>query len=406
MTTIEPTFKLADQDSRAARGVGFADGERHGWIADFCDLLEARILGRHAEALLASGQLPREAAVITLPVWRWAKPGTNVGAKARARDGGTLLLPIRVSWAPAPLLVLPPGEQVRVAWKAAGLGHTGHGQTLACALGRSAGQRLAEDPSSGLPSETGSPVLGRAALRTELRRLAERGRDAQWALYAKLESFAMRAVQRAHGRVASEMAGDSVRPDGFAVPVLSQTDLEMVASRMTLSDDPARESAVIRLVECCMRETTFTKVDPLHYVTVALDRDAEAEVRRAIGDPHIGPKIRKLARSLHRDATVSEVLAACQRQWPSQRIGQARVQAALTNRSAVDERFAPSLHEIDHETPNARLFGEIAVASAEEEAVRRIDRERASTVGACGGRNDGISGVPGTSNRLRIRASA
>jgi len=74
--------------------------------------------------------LPETAALAQLPIWWWTRPSAPVGRKDRSSDGGQLLLRVRINWAPAPVVVLPPGAEVTARWSAVGLGLSGTGETL------------------------------------------------------------------------------------------------------------------------------------------------------------------------------------------------------------------------------------------------------------------------------------
>lgn len=343
---------------------GFNGGERHGWIAEFCELLERRIAGRFAGALLAAkpGRLPRSGAVFVLPAWQWAEPGIDVGAKSRARNGGTLLLPVRMHWMPAPLLVVGRDASLTAQWSGSGLGHSARGSTALIA-GDEHHIVHGTDELAEVPQRITAPVLSRPKLMAELRRIVADGRDAEWALIGKLEPFVNRAVDRAHGRVSVEIAGDTQ----FARPLLEPTDLEIISDRLLLGDanDPDRDSRVAKIVDKCVLPTTFTKVDPLRYITVALNRDAEAEIRRVVGDAHVGPKIRRLARQMNHAASVEEIVAACRDKWPADRIAHDRVETAL---AVARHPLAPTLTD---ELPPSVL------ASHEDAAIARIDAARA-----------------------------
>ena len=97
----------------ASTAQGFASGDRHGWLDELCGHLQAAIWAAAAADLLADRSgWPARGAVLTLPCWRWAVPAADVGRKARAADGGTLLLPVRVDWEPGAVALVPQGRPV------------------------------------------------------------------------------------------------------------------------------------------------------------------------------------------------------------------------------------------------------------------------------------------------------
>ena len=100
---------------------------------------------------------------------------------------------------------------------------------------------------------------------------------------------------RAHSSIRAEM-GDP-RTGTLGAPVVDQVKLDQLRDQMMFGDD-THSSAAERLLKLCTSPGTFRRVDPLRYLTTAIRRDATTAVRRAIGDPHIGPKVRGLAREL------------------------------------------------------------------------------------------------------------
>ena len=115
----------------AAPVPGYGAGDRHGWLDPMCALLEKIIIGRHAGVLLEDPEkLPETAALAQLPIWWWTRPSAPVGRKDRSSDGGQLLLPVRINWVPAPVVVLRAGTELRARWSAVGLGRSGTGDTV------------------------------------------------------------------------------------------------------------------------------------------------------------------------------------------------------------------------------------------------------------------------------------
>ena len=313
-----------------AAAPGFGSGDRHGWLDALCEHLQAAIWAAAAADLLTDrAHWPTRAAVLALPCWRWAEPAADVGRKARAADGGTLLLPVRIHWQPGPLLLVPRGQPVRAAWRAAGLGLDGDGAAvLACTP--HPGARL--DPGTGLPEQVTGRAVSRAAIAEELAGFAAAGRPARWDLLAMLEPYVRSAVTRAHSRVAIEVAGPgsgSSRPS-----VLDDTDLDAVVDMLLLGGDTGGPGPVARLLDRCLRPDTFRRVDPLRYIAVTLRRDAEQEIRRRIGDPRIGPKIRALHRQ-HPALPLPDLVARYREQHPRDRLSMGRAVAALETRLRV-----------------------------------------------------------------------
>jgi hypothetical protein len=118
---------------------------------------------------------------------------------------------------------------------------------------------------------------------------------------------------------------------GRVQSVLHETGIEQVVNVMMVGD-PATESSegasVSRLLEQCLRPDRFSKVDPLMFLSRNLRRDAEDHIRRAIGDPRVGPKVRRVAASMP-GAGLEEIVEAYRREHPQDKLSTARAQAAL-----------------------------------------------------------------------------
>ena len=319
---------------------GFASGDRHGWLDELCGHLQAAIWAAGAADLLADrATWPTRGAVLTLPCWRWAVPAADVGRKSRAADGGTLLLPARVAWDPGAGVLVPQGRSVPASWRTAGLGlGDGGGALLACT--RHPEVRL--DPRTWLPDRVTATAATRTGMAHDLARITAAGRAARWDLLQMLEPYVRSAVVRGHARVAAEVAGES-NHSGPRV-VLDDTDQEVVIDTLLLGEG-AGPGHVARMLDRCLRPGTFTRVDPLRYIAVTLRRDAEQEIRRRIGDPRIGRKVRALHR-LHPGICLPDLVERYRALHPQDRLTPRQAAAALETslrvRVGVDEAFRPA----------------------------------------------------------------
>ena len=331
MAAADPAAPVTPRPAPGNRAAapGFGSGDRHGWLDALCEHLQAAIwaaAGRRPAH--RPGPLADPGRRAALPCWRWAEPAADVGRKARAADGGTLLLPVRIHWQPGPLLLVPRGQPVRAAWRAAGLGLDGDGAAgLACTPHPGGTARPGHRPAGTGDRAGGVP----GAIAEELAGFAAAGRPARWDLLAMLEPYVRSAVTRAHSRVAIEVAGPAAhsRPS-----VLDDTDLDAVVDMLLLGGDTGGPGPVARLLDRCLRPDTFRRVDPLRYIAVTLRRDAEQEIRRRIGDPRIGPKIRALHRQ-HPALPLPDLVAAYREQHPRDRLSMGRAVAALETRLRV-----------------------------------------------------------------------
>lgn len=331
------------------------NGTRHEWIDELCARLERILLGRLADDLL-QGDLPEAGALVVTPVWRWLPPRIDMGRKTRRGDGATMLMPVRMSWQPSAVAVIT--APTAAAWSMVGLGHSG------------AGTVNVEPVPHRVPVVTGDvfPTAGtlqvqtvpRRALAAQLEDLAADGRQARWDALMSLEHYVNRAVHSAVVSVSWDVNGTA--HDQEPAWVLDETAKQAVADRMLLGteESPGRVGA---LLERCLQPNAFVKVDPLRYVVKDLHRSAEAEVRKTIGDPHIGRKIRAVRRTMP-SAPMQDVIAAYRAAHPGDHLSTARAARALTAGPDVMAGFT----EIGE--------AEALISSHEDQVVSRLDAER------------------------------
>lgn len=292
---------------------------RHPWVDRCCGLLEQVVVGQAAGKLLEAG-IPSgrgRLAVVTTPLWVWRDPLVDVGRKAAGPDGTRLLLPVRVRWDGEAVRLVGAGRH-ELGWSATGMGYDLDGSELVEAVGAAGtgGPSLAAGVAVPVTVEAGS----RKAVAGELTRLAEAGVAARWDLIGMFEPLLVRALNRAHTRVAAEL-----RPGGGRV--LSMLEVEALRDRMLLGTD-GDSGHVGRLLERCLAPRSFEAVDPLRYVSRDLARGAEEAVRRAVGDPKIGSKIRRVHAEIGGD-DITALIAAYTSRYPGDRLGRSRAQEAI-----------------------------------------------------------------------------
>ena len=296
---------------------------RHEWIDELCARLERVLVGRAADELLTgdASRLTGGAALVTLPVWRWLPPRINMGRKTVRADGATMLMPVRMTWGTSPLVLVT--GPVQADWSMLGLGHSGAGHVTLIPCEGAPVLTGDEFPTDG---ELGVPPLSRTQLRARLGELSADGRQARWDALMSLETYVTRAVRTAVVSVSYDIAGV---PEG-AQPawVLDETASQGVADRMLLGTQ-TKKGRVDNLIERCLEPGTFIRVDPLRYVVKDLHRCAEAEVRKTIGDPHIGRKIRAVHRTMP-SASLQEIIAAYRARHPGDHLSTVRAERALT----------------------------------------------------------------------------
>lgn len=309
-------------------------GARHVWLNVFCRHLEQIALGRCAADVLTA--LPSKGAaakgpmgVVTLPMWRWVLPEVPPGKKGLSRDGERLLLPLRLLW-DCPLVdVIPPATTGhRIGWEASGYGYVGSGAVTVESSGtRTTGvARLhpvdADDLLEGATLHVA--VSQRRIVVAALDELVTGGKAAWWGASEMLEPWVEQSLVKARSRVSADL-GKQPGVHGRRV-LVSDTTLDSLASDMWLG---TRESpgSVERLLSRCLQHD-FAKVDPMLYVRHWLRRDAEAAIRRTIGDSKYGSKVRRLAETGD-FSTNEDLLAAYRRTYPGDPVGISRVARAM-----------------------------------------------------------------------------
>jgi hypothetical protein len=296
------------------------------WLADI-------VLGQEAAVLLARLDDAAEhgCELSVGQVWIWREALIDVGRKARAGPGLVYRLPIRVTWS-GPHLRLGPRGSPRT-WSALGMGWVLGGRSVptsgAGALRLAPLLRSHRDPdnAAGLeawPAVTPMVRTVPGSPRAALAELAEAGRLARWELLMWLQPTVASSLSKAHTALRVEM-GTSSR---LAPPLVDQVKLDQLADQMLFGDGAASSSAD-RLVALCTAVGTFVRVDPLRYMTTAIRRDASTALRRAVGDPHIGRKVRAVARELGTN-DVETVVGEYRRRWPADHLAVDRAAQAMS----------------------------------------------------------------------------
>ena len=317
------TAGRTEASSARARSKG---GERIPWMQTLCDRLEQVIWGLDADRILAAADtLPATGALARLPVWLWTEPLINIGRKATTRTGRRAHMPVRISRPAGSLVLVAEGAARFGTWSAAGLGVQRAGATTVACTPLA---QPATDPSDPCTDDLAFPPSGRRQLLHRLRRISADGLKARWDVLLGLEPYAQAAVADAHVYVCAELAGQ----DGQSRPLLDRIGLRHITDTLLLGDaagPPTRAgSTAHRIVDRCLTEDAFVRVDPQRLVRTWLRRDAEQAIRVHVGDPRVGPKVRAVARELG-TADLSAIIAAYRRRHPADELGPRRAAAAL-----------------------------------------------------------------------------
>lgn len=314
---------------------------RHQWDARWCDLLERIAVGESAETALRSFGRAKAAGIAILPCWIWVTPEIDVG---RQLESSGRTLPVRIAWSvPGHVVVVRRGDgPVAIQWKAKGLGVQRSGEVKVF-LDDAAVSTFEVEPGAE-PADRAVPAIPIAKLRSHLRRLADDGRSARWETLSILQDYARAIAPKRLSSVTKEIL-DHERSTGGG-ELLDTVDLETVVDRYVLGDGSmASGSRALSLVSRCLEPSTFARVDPLHFVRRAIHRDIEEGIRHAIGDPHVGPKVRALVRA-HGMSDIASVVRTYRAQYPADHLGPRRAATALTV-PLTSMRARPSSPEIE-----------------------------------------------------------
>jgi hypothetical protein len=247
-------------------------------------------------------------------------------------------MPIRVAWSREPAFLIKPGEELPVSWTLVGAGHSGSGQTTVI----SDRQCYVDPVAAGddlVPDSITFGVLNRPNLSKQLSGLESDGKAAMWELISDMETHLRWVLERAHTAVSAEINGTRI------IPVLDDIGKEALVTSLLLGDN--KDGAVVRMLERCLLPTTFARVDPEKYVMSTLRPAAETAIRRNIGDPHIGRKVREFARQTSPE-DISELVRAYRTAFPSDHLSSRRATTAMllsqgtqqTPLSLSDDRYS------------------------------------------------------------------
>jgi hypothetical protein len=319
--------------------------QRHAALEALCGRLESILWGRAADTLREAGCPAGEWDVVLLPAWDWRLPAMEVGRKGLDHESGeALLMPVRLDWGGNDALVRledPAQRPASYRWTAHSMGWSDAGE-LQPNNSRSASRRGLRDAIV-TDGNNSAPGIRRRTV-ADLDELVRAGRQSQWQLLFSLEPFVTSTVRKAHSAVSHEIG----EMTGRIQSVLHDTGIEQIVNVMMVGEPTAGVAdtpSVPRLLEQCLRHDRFTKVDPLMFLRRNLRRDAEEQIRRAIGDPRVGPKVRRIARQMP-GASLEEIVAAYRLEHPGDKLSTARAEAAL---QVVSDPMARSV-ALDPET--------------------------------------------------------
>lgn len=294
-------------------------------LNSLCDFIDRIVTGEAATQMIDAGTTATAGVLAVLPNWVWLEPLIDVGRKSRGRNGATLLMPVRLVWNESPILILEPGETRVLEWRLSGLGHRATGQATITQSG------FADVQITGVQDLTVEAAVysfNRAkAFTRHVTNLVAAGTDARWGLLSSLESFTLSNLEQANRRVAAELGSSRQIP---MAQVVDQISLDALLSQMLFG--VAGSSVISRMLDRCLHPDTFDRVDPMRYLSVAIRARSEEAIRGAIGDPKVGPKVRRIFEASGA-TTIDELLDAYNTAYPKDSLARKRAIAAITANS-------------------------------------------------------------------------
>lgn len=269
-----------------------------------------------AQRLLEDGFEP--GTVHLLPCWRWERPAPGV----LGRKDDSQLHPVAISWEESAVVVVPPGRPHWCTWRARGLGLDLSGTTQL-------NQAQVADPKKVLHAESAAVDL-EPRNRRELEHVALAGRSAIFHALELLKPYVSYQVSKA-----SLSIGRDLSPDGTAGHAADDVQREEVVTSILYGADSSG-GRLWRAVQRCAEPQTTRSVDPIRYLSSQIRRDANDGVRAAIGDPRIGPRIRRLARSMEHVPSLGVLIEEYNRRYPSDKLSTSRAINALTAAPSLD----------------------------------------------------------------------
>lgn len=159
-----------------------------------------------------------------------------------------------------------------------------------------------------------------------LRVLREKGKQAAWELVMRLEPYVLSLVLGASRRIAGEVGSLGGVLDDVAADEVTD---ELVAGGL-----------VLKLVERLATTEKLLSQSLGSYLHINLRSMTETAVRRRIGDPHVGRKIRRVFAESGAGSMV-ELLAYYKDRYPSEKVSEKRALAALSAGSLVGASALP-----------------------------------------------------------------
>lgn len=253
---------------------------------------------------------------------------------------GERLVEVFLNWKLGPAVALADGATVEVTWS-----YTEHRKTTTGTAVLTAHAGVV-DTAGDYPEHATAPrthlTFGTRGWDRVIAKLTGTASESEWRLLSELERYVTFSLETANRRVAREIEGDVedtdivdyyVDRDNFGV--VDGIAIEKLTTELLFGRAGAANGSVVkRLIGRCA--TTSINNQPLpSYLATNIYSHAEEHVRREIGDPHVGRKVRRLARRAGaRD--LESILAAYRQAHPNDELGAGRAIAALTAGKTIE----------------------------------------------------------------------
>lgn len=290
----------------------------HATSEQLCTLLDQMIWARSA----AEQPRPRHRVRLhALPPTMWIRPAKGIGGHKTNRAGA---LPATIAWHRGALHAADPTRKRPVS---AGWSVDAAGTHLDGTIDLAEGHAELGRPTGSMWPAHRAPVLSAHAAAGRLEEIIEAGELARWAMLAHLEQFAHESVGQVAASICREITG--IEDHELAVRLLDDQQLDLVVTHVVYGAS-GPDSRILRCLDRCLDPATTRNVDPIRYLTTQIRRDLADQIRVAIGDPQVGPRVRRIARSLGTGAGLEEIIARYNELHPSDRVSTTRAIRALT----------------------------------------------------------------------------
>lgn len=290
----------------------------HATSEQLCTLLDQMIWARSATGM----ERPRHRVRLhALPPTMWIRPARGVGGHKTARTGS---LPATIAWHHGPLHAADP---TRTSPVSTGWTVEAAGTHLDGVIDLAEGQTVLGRPSGSMWPAHLAPVLTAYEATRALDKYVEAGELARWSMLTHLEQFAHENVHRVAASICREITG--IEAHETAAALLDDQQLDQVVTDVVYGST-GPDSRILRSLDRCLDPAATRNVDPIRYLTTQIRRDLADHIRVAIGDPQVGPRVRRVARSLGIGAGLEAIIARYNDLHPSDRVSTTRAIRALT----------------------------------------------------------------------------